>query len=171
MKRKNETMIIKQRKKPVVLFYHGLPNHGKTTVLKGLMNLLAAEGVWCYVWRKKPHSPDCRAVVLFENELVGIATGGDSPSTVEKNCEFFKQFGCSVAVTACREPFIVLSAKRTKLALVAKWARCHDVVVSSNVSDASKVTQLVSLITRMITHGSTTSISYSQKNPYVIRVW
>lgn len=171
MKRKDETMIIKQRKKPVVLFYHGLPNHGKTTVVKGLMNLLVAEGVWCYVWRKKPHSSDCRAVVLFENELVGIATGGDSPSTVEKNCEFFKQFGCSVSVTASRDAFPILTAKRASLASVAKWARCRDVVVPSNVSDAGKVTQLVSLITRMITHGSTTSISYSQKKPYVIHVW
>ena len=81
--------------KPILIFFYGDANIGKTSVLKKLGEWFRHRCIEYIELRDKSNSPDVKLVIKTDEELcrVGIGTGGDTPEIVIENLKFFSNNG------------------------------------------------------------------------------
>lgn len=96
--------------KPILIFFYGDANIGKTSVLKKLGEWFRHRCIEYIELRDKSNSSDVKLAIKTDEEScrVGIGTGGDAPEIVIENLEFFlnsnyfKQGEFTVFITASR---------------------------------------------------------------------
>jgi hypothetical protein len=96
--------------KPILIFFYGDANIGKTSVLKKLGEWFRHRCIEYIELRDKSNSSDVKLAIKIDEEScrVGIGTGGDTPEIVIENLEFFlnsnyfKQGEFTVFITASR---------------------------------------------------------------------
>lgn len=80
----------------------GKANQGKTTTLKQVMERLEERGGEITEKIRVNDIPDWHVVIKYEGKKICIATGGDNPNAILKNCDFFDKHNPDVAVSAVR---------------------------------------------------------------------
>lgn len=100
--------------KPILIFFYGDANTGKTNVLKKLSEWFHHRCTEYFEFRKVPGSTDLKMAIKYKMGVcrIGIGTSGDDLSHVKGNLEFFKMrkyFPSNewhVFITAARKPHL-----------------------------------------------------------------
>lgn len=80
----------------------GKSNQGKTATLKQVIERLKEKGGEIIEEIRVNDIPDWRVAIKYENKKICIATGGDNPNAIRKNCDFFDKHNPDIAVSAVR---------------------------------------------------------------------
>ncbi len=131
----------------------GASNTGKSTTLNLLIDELVANNGWIKEEDDK-YSPDRQVAIVFDNQIIGISTGGDYGETTKYACEFFDKHNCSIVITATRtkgETTSVLTEYASQDNLQITWVKKDSVQDSSIhlIVNLTQVKQIRSLISAM----------------------
>lgn len=80
----------------------GVGGTGKTETLNLLIDLLEVATTGCSMPTPQPESKDRKKIFTYNGNIVGIGTSGDSRVCVQKNCDFFDNNKCDIAISATR---------------------------------------------------------------------
>ncbi len=105
-----------------VIALWGASNTGKSTTLNLLIDELVANNGWIKEEDDR-YSPDRLVAIVFDNQIIGISTGGDYGETTKYACEFFDKHNCSIVITATRTRGMTTN-------VLVDYASAHNVNVS-----------------------------------------
>ena len=79
-----------------IIALYGKPKIGKTTTLNILIDMLRIVSSSYKIEKEY----DGRATFKFAKKTISVCTPGDDVGTIKKNCEYFSEHKCDIAVTA-----------------------------------------------------------------------